>query len=236
VVLVSGATLVTLPNPATVGSGASYTIKKVDAFGNIISIIGVVDSLSNEPLTEEGESLVIVSDGAAWRITGRYLPLNPIKPIVLYSAGVGTNGNLSGRPGADALCTSQRPPGYTKSRAFISVNPGDEIRDFPLTYDVPTNQPIRSTSDILIADDWADLLDGTIDTSLSAAGVTGTGGLYWTGSNGDGSLVADTCLGWTVGDFSANGVEGDAGSTSSSWLAGNLIPCFFSSELVCIAY
>jgi hypothetical protein len=147
------------------------------------------------------------------------VPVAPQAPLILYEeSAVGRNGNLGGRAGADTLCqaSANGPAGYINPRAFISVDANDEIRDMPGNYGVPTNVPIQSLTGNVIATNWADLLDNTIAMTLQAAGVTTT--LWWSGSNGDGSLNADSCVGWTSAAPSEGGITGGAGATDLEWI------------------
>jgi hypothetical protein len=175
--------------------------------------------------------------------------------IVLYALPSPTDGNLGGRAGADALCqaAATRPAGYVSARAFISVSAADEIRDMPTLYGVPTNLPVVSlgtSPKTTLANNWADLLDGSIAASLQAAGVT-LQGYVWTGSDRYGGTISDSfgnCNHWTT----ANDVSeappapiryaGTIGSTSqvnSGWLSVGLFgnfACENLNALTCLAF
>jgi hypothetical protein len=161
-------------------------------------------------------------------------------PIILYNAGGTFNGNLVGRAGADGLCqaSANAPAGYTNFRAFISVSATDEIQDMPANYGVPTTVAIQSSGGTVIANDWADLLDGTIDTTLAAAGVIGLGHRFWSGSNADGSLNPDNCNSWTDGGGILRGENGHASFSDSNWLSegGPSPSCNGLFQLLCIAF
>lgn len=163
----------------------------------------------------------------------------PVTPIILYNAGgSGFDGNMGGRAGADALCqvSGNRPAGYANFRAFLSVNAGDEIRDMPGNYGVPTNRPIAGPNGTVIANDWADLLDGTIDVSLGAAGLP-TAGPFWSGGNADGSLSANNCNGWTDNSGINFGEFGNPTRTNSTWLDDAYTSCSdMTYSLFCIAF
>ena len=156
--------------------------------------------------------------------------------IVMYNAG-NLNGNLGGRAGADATCqaSGNRPAGYANARAFLSVAAGDAIADMPGNYGVPTAGTITGPTGTLIANNWADLLDGSISASLIAAGV-GTGDwAWWSGSNNDGTLAADHCTGWTA-TVGINGSAGDP-SVTAPWMANfPTAMCVGTLDLICIAY
>jgi hypothetical protein len=83
---------------------------------------------------------------------------------------------------------------------------------------VPTALAIVGPTGVRIADNWADLLDGSIQASLTTAGVITVVGDYWySGSNADGSLdAAANCNGWETGGV--RGQYGNISSTTSTWM------------------
>jgi hypothetical protein len=158
---------------------------------------------------------------------------------VIYSAG-SHDGNLGGRSGADALCTAEadKPSGYSHFRAFLSVNDDDEIRDMPANYGVPTNISIYSLNNTLLANNWADLMDGNILTSLSEAGVLPSNSLWWAGSGSNGSILTNyECAAWTTASTSQSGGVGLSFRTDSIWLSGYHATCASPDpSLLCLAY
>jgi hypothetical protein len=127
-------------------------------------------------------------------------------------------------------------------RAFINVDASDEIRDMPSNYAVPTNAPIQSASATKIANDWADLLDGSIIVSIQTAGVTAAN-FFWSGedssSGGTGVVSATaTCANWTTGAGNPNqGALGYAPHTASTWLNGGGGYCDESFyPILCVCY
>ncbi|MEK7576273.1 MAG: prepilin-type N-terminal cleavage/methylation domain-containing protein [Patescibacteria group bacterium] len=145
-------------------------------------------------------------------------------------------GGFGGRAEVDTFCNNDvnKPAGaITNLRAMLSVSLMDEIRDMPTLYFYPSNDPLYwyrpSTQNYdLIADDWADMLDGTI---YNVPGGVNTPS--WTGSNSDGSLDSlNNCLGWTGG--SNNGSRGFNDRTDYAWLAVNSVRCdSYSYSLRC---
>jgi len=170
----------------------------------------------------------------------------PTESILLYTAG-SHDGNLGGREGADTFCATQTPSGYTQVRAFLSVDGTDEIRDMPTNYQISTTAPILGSADTLIANNWQDLLDGSITDSLSTAiadlGVAG----WWSGSYTDGSLRNENCSQWSSNSNNQTGSLGTSISTNSSWInSGVASTCTQSSytvlsitlklNVLCVAY
>lgn len=175
-------------------------------------------------------------DGFTWRT----VQLSEVK-VVIYQANnaIGIAGaSIGGRAGADTLCqnATNKPAGYSNYRALISVSATDEILDMPANYGVPTSYPIRSSSNTLIANNWADLLDGTISTGLGAAGVyVGGPSEWWSGSAPDGSLDGTYhCASWT--SPSAGGRFGTYGYSNASWISAGVGGCSYAANLLCVAY
>ena len=158
--------------------------------------------------------------------------------IVMYNAGT-RDGNLGGRAGADTLCqgSANRPAGYANARAFISVAANDAIADMPGNYGVPTVGAIAGPTGTLIANSWADLLDGSISASLNAAGISSGATRWWSGSNADGSLQLANCLNWTTNAGGQLGSAGNPGNTDNDWISDGSWACSVATrDLICIAY
>jgi hypothetical protein len=138
-----------------------------------------------------------------------------------------TGATWEGRAGLDAVCLAAQTAldieGGTP-RALISVSAADDIADFPALYGLPSDIAFASRGGEVIADAFADLLDGSIDLSIEAAGILeGEPDLWFTGSNADGTASVNTCEGWTFEDFdnSIRANYGYTGATDSDWLASN---------------
>jgi hypothetical protein len=179
-------------------------------------------------------SIVAPSPAAAQSVGAR---------IILYQAsdGAGFDGNLGGRAGADALCaaSANRPAGYSNYRALISVSATDEIRDMPTNYGLPTNMQITGPGPgfTQIASDWANLLDGSIDASLNAAGVVPGDNRWWSGSFSAGGLSSNNCSGWTTNSNGTAAEGGNSTLTNSGWINDFTVPCDVNNRrIVCIAF
>src|SRR5262249_50726802 len=144
---------------------------------------------------------------------------------------VDTNaGAVGGRAGADALCQwASRPPQIPTNsniHALLSVDANDEIRDFPNKYGARADAPIVGPTGLKIADNWSDLLDGSLDLSLANAFVVTNSPLfYYTGSNQDGSLSDYNCSGWTNGSTPAGATLGSKSQTNNFWLSATRGSC-----------
>lgn len=153
-------------------------------------------------------------------------PTRPTK-IYLFRSSTGTKGNLAGRVGADMLVNASvyKPTGNYTVHAFISVSSSDCIKNMPANYGFPDDIPIVSAAsgNFKIADNWADLLDGSIDIKLadtSGAGVLPDlkSSIWWSGSNADGT-VSVNCSGWMDNSGATNGVVGYGEATDERWIA-----------------
>jgi hypothetical protein len=164
----------------------------------------------------------------------------PLHPIYMFSIDPSTTtGNMSGRIGADNLCQAKYASDYTglgctEVRGFISIDASDQIANMPMNYGVPTNVPILGPGGIPIANDWADLLDGVILTTMQGAGVL-TALSYWTGSNADGTFYSSVhCSNYT--STMGSGRIGSATVSNGNWLSDFTTACVNIGPILCIGW
>jgi hypothetical protein len=159
--------------------------------------------------------------------------------LVLYLGGV-SEGNIGPRNTGDAFCAANLPAGFSNYRVFIGYSSSDSISNMASNYGIPTSLPIQSVTNVVIANDWADLMDGTIDVALSAAGVLSPGDWWWSGSeDGFGTHIDGTtanCTGWTSNNGADPGIAGYHGDPNSSWLRDTIAGCGDPLAVLCIAY
>ena len=141
--------------------------------------------------------------------------------ILIYMAPSTYNGNLGGRAGADAKCDLGDTLGCFVNRAFISISTDDNVLSMPSNYGygfspyLPIYWYNRSSGLItLMANDWSDLLDGSI-LSTQVAG-TGVSTEVWSNTLSDGWQADDSCLNWSSTDY--YGATGRGDSTDDTWL------------------
>lgn len=163
--------------------------------------------------------------------------------ISIWRTSANTDGNLGGRAGADAFCDGDvNKPAISGSttRAFISVDATDEIRDMPANYGIPIAIPIvRQDLSTQIAPNFPALLNtGVTPLTNSINGVAGAAGGAFTGANADGSLDTHNCSGWTSSSAANNGESGRGDATSGNYLQAGLTNCALTSTigLFCITY
>jgi hypothetical protein len=177
-------------------------------------------------------------DGGAPSGTGGSPDPGP-STLYLFDGG-GKAGALGGRAGADAVCqaavASHSALGLTSVRAFLSVNASDEIRDMPVSYGFPTGVPIHGPTGVKIADDWADLLDGSVDATLTAAQALATD-YFYTGSGSDGALDVHNCSGWTDSGTLFDGHYGSSYFTDARWVATGDATCGLTQyHVLCLGW
>lgn len=163
-------------------------------------------------------------------------------PVIVFDAGPHSGLNFGGRVGLDQHCATAKASksiAGAVTHALISVSATDEMRDMPALYGVPTDRAFVSPTGKQLADNWADLLDGSIDQSLSEAEVSSA--QFWiSGSNTDGS-VRSTCNGWTTSEFSqqVTGTYGYPASKDSFWITitdGDVYCSASQYNVICLAY
>ncbi|MCP4143013.1 MAG: hypothetical protein GY755_22445 [Chloroflexi bacterium] len=155
--------------------------------------------------------------------------------IILYRAGSYT-GDLGDRNATDALCSNSLPAGFTKRKALISYSLIDDIANMPATHSFSSSIVIQASGGMGIANNWADLLDGNIASTLSTAGIT-PNVAWWSGSNTNGSFNPTwNCAGWTSNLNTDGGITGNATLTDFNWINNNNSACNQALDLLCVAY
>ena len=111
VILTSGNSTITLPDPTT-SQGKSFIIKNMDS-GNTITISGTVDGKNNPQLSDQNAFINIISDGSKWIMIGQYPDADFTPPTV------GGDGNIyTSNVGADSVTLSWT----VASDTFTSTN------------------------------------------------------------------------------------------------------------------
>lgn len=172
--------------------------------------------------------------------------VTPPTKIYLYFATSVHDGNLKGsypdaRTGADFI-TAYRPlslAGKT-THAFISISPTDSIADMPARFGFPNNIPIVSAIDDtkIIADNWNDLLDGSIKMNFHDALGLDKLDTWWSGSNTNGTYddSSDNCSGWTSNSKTSKGMTGVTDEVDTLWIHFTDGPGDYARWVLGIAY
>ncbi len=122
----------------------------------------------------------------------------------------------------NAACEAEaRAYGHTGSfRAWLSDSSNSPAADF-----TRRTTPYTLPSGTQIADDWTDLVDGTLDAPINET-VDGTivGGFpAWTGTEPDGTPSANNCNNWTTSNSAWSGDNGYTLSVDSGWTTGTTV-------------
>lgn len=160
-----------------------------------------------------------------------------VSRLVLFNTGA-SNGDLGGDEGIQTMCDNGTPVGVTKVHGFLSSYER-QISDMPAAYGYPTSVPIYGLSgggvETRIADDWMDLLDGNIDTSLSGAGVLPAANGWWSSSASDGTNTwGNICNGWMVNLPGGDAWVGTSSATDETWIHNVVATCDTTNYVLCI--
>jgi hypothetical protein len=166
-------------------------------------------------------------------------PTPTLAPYLAFVTNTSTSGNLGGIGAANSICqTEASSSGLTGTfRAWMSTESNSRIDARDNILPTNTSRPYQRVDGVLIANNYADLLDGALGATLS---ITSTGATYtaavWTGTDTAGvvrSLL--TCNDW----FATSGFLGGTGFGSQSgqgWTnSGNPfnLPCGNPIRLYC---
>jgi len=170
------------------------------------------------------------------------LPANgkgEINEVILYRGNTAmTDGDLGGRVGVDNLCLiSANKPGEKKEFiGFISIDgASDTIGSLPMNNDFPGHVPIKSKTGKIVANNWDDLMDGTISDTLANLDVLDSSSDRWWSGGRNGGDAFNTCVGFTD-PTSNNGIYGVADQTGVQWVENTAIGCVNTYFYLCLAY
>jgi hypothetical protein len=146
--------------------------------------------------------------------------------VVFTTAAVAAN--LGGALAGDAVCASAASAASLPGTFMAWLS--DSTTD-PATRFTQAGGPYVRPDGTLIADDWADLTDGTLSTSISTQGISA-----WTATSPAGVWLnnGQDCQEWTSTSAGVSGARGLATSTSSNWTQVTpAIPCSGTLVLYC---
>ena len=153
-------------------------------------------------------------------------------------------GNMGGLAGADAICAARATAGGLPGtyKAWLST---DQVNGTPATRFTQSAVPYVKVNGVKVANNWADLIDGTllspIDvTELNGPAPQGTVGCpannptVWTATNANGTLsnALSTCTNWTSvanGSLWGRTTVMDTGWTA--WCSGGT--CSWTAPIYC---
>ncbi len=136
---------------------------------------------------------------------------------IIFVTGSSSGGNLGGLAGADATCQANADnAGLVGTfQAWLS----DGV-DSPATRASQLGSVFVDPTGTVIANDWADLTDGTLDAGIDkTASGQAASGLVWSNVTASGATSAGAlhCAGWTSGSSGVAGRVGEIGEIDSDW-------------------
>ena len=150
-------------------------------------------------------------------------------PARVFLTSTNQNGNLGGLAGADAICQARATAASLGGtwRAWLSTS----------TTNASTrvgSGPWHRVGDFTkVADDIADLTDGTLDAQINRneSGAIVATSVVFTGTTTAGNVTANTCNNWT--STAGQGGRGSSGATGATWTQNNSENCANSRRLYC---
>jgi len=123
-----------------------------------------------------------------------------------------TGGSFGGLAGADALCTVWAENSGLASLTFLPWLA--DATESPATRFFQSSVPyIRRIDSSVVADDWADLVDGSLDIAITPVGGASWANVALPSATGTGT----NCSNWTSGSAAATGRGGNGALISSAW-------------------
>jgi len=160
--------------------------------------------------------------------------------IVFVSSSKHSAGSINGWTGqCNARAQEAGLPGVGTYKAWVSRGPDTEARDVL----VHSPRPYVRVDGVRIADDWDDLIDGSLHAPIS---FYETGELVvntthvWTGTRADGSLATNeggfdlACLHWANEHIGTPVVVGDVHDAGPGWTEGDIVGCNGFRSVYCI--
>lgn len=210
---------------------ASFTINKngTDVTGNSTSVeagdriyLKIRSSASNAGYASTYVTIGSHTDEILFQTEGK----------LVFMTSTGTQGNIGGVMGADAFCQKHADAEGLKGdfRAMISdsiTNAADRLRQY--------NTPYYRVDGVKVADNWGDLMDGSLDNDIR---VDETGGTLtiavWTNSYDDGTIRGSNhCNDWTSNSSGLNGSKGESFVTNYQWIDAGTYDCSQWRRLYC---
>ncbi len=159
------------------------------------------------------------------------------EPLRVFVSSTTYKGDLGGLTGADDTCQgiAEKTGLGGTWMAWLSddtVGPADRF------ITKGGNRPYVLLNMMKIADDWADLVDGSLDTQLNRTEMNTAGAgsnSVWTNTGVDGhpSSTMNTCVKWTDGTGSPNGNYGERNQSDMRWTNKGANSCSNTFHIYC---
>ena len=164
----------------------------------------------------------------------------PTSGATVGNAFGGTDNPPNPRGGADARCLatytatfSQRQCNNNNVHAILFVSATDSLGAMAGRYSIPATVPVhRADDNILVANNWTDLLDSTkAPRAPATSAATDAEGIIWTGAN-----TVNTCVGWTSIVSTDQGTRGLTTVIDTNWLSRDNFRCDRTARLLCVCW
>ncbi len=160
----------------------------------------------------------------------------PAKKVFITSTQY--NGDLGGLAGADAKCQASADGASLGGNWKAWISDSNSTASNRLTHSTGPYELITGTR---IADDWTDLTDGNLQTSINKNEFSGTpnyGSGVWTSTNSDGSLSTPVsnitgCNNYASADHNYSWVGHNTSSVVSEWTKWSTDRCDQIHPLYC---
>ena len=152
---------------------------------------------------------------------------------LVFVSTSGVSGKADGLDGADLLCNTDAEAAGIEGafKAWLSTD-----EDSPVMRFAQAEVPYRRPDGVMIAKDWADLVDGTLAApiNLGLEGASFPDVKVWTGTLPDGTAANANCTNWTTtGDINLTGLVGSTKEAGTKWSQSGFRACKDATRLYC---
>jgi len=158
--------------------------------------------------------------------------------LLTFVSAATTSGSLAAPAGADASCQTFANTAKLGGtwKAWVS----DATTSPFARFNNPTGKDYMMPNGVVVANDFTDLTDGSLDSALNRDenGNLVNLAAVWTGTQGNGKVASGsansaTCKGFTTNLATSRGVLGLTGRTGASWTINNTTTCNTNAHLMC---
>ena len=150
----------------------------------------------------------------------------------MFATSTAHDGNLNGLNGADAICQARADAASLPGSYKAWLSSSSVAVSSRLTH---STQPYYMLNNLKVADNWTDLVDGSIDNAInvSETGATLPGFLPWTGSTHLAGVTSYHCMDWTSGANANFGTHGSSSRADLAWTYNIIRRCDSLLRLYC---
>lgn len=212
-------------------SGEQFTVEPVSArnFVNAVTTPGAF-------VTPVGNNITLDTTGDVTSCTKSFnytFELVALPRVFVTSTSY--KGNLGGIAGADQKCQDRADAVGLGGHWHAYV--ADSVGGLPTTRFTSVDPWVKVNSTIKVADDTADLADGSVDTLINTTelgtAVTPFNKIVWTGIRAPNTIASETCNGWTTSVSTSTGRRGSTAKSNTQWVDAGTSTCNMSNGLFC---